>query len=164
MNIEYIIYKSPLGNIYISADGEGVCRIDLFEEHWKDFAEKNVVSLNNENELCVRAQNELEEYFQGKRIVFQVPLSLKGTEFQKSVWNELLKIPYGETRSYKQIAESIGRPKAVRAIGQANRVNKLPIIIPCHRVIGANGGMVGYAGAKIDVKKKLLILEGFKVE
>ena len=164
MNIEYIIYKSPIGNIYIAADGEGICRIDLFEEHWNGFTAKNAVSLNTENELCGKTQKELEEYFQGNRREFQVPLSLKGTEFQKSVWNALLEIPYGETRSYKQIAESIGKPKAVRAIGQANRVNQLPIIIPCHRVIGANGSMVGYAGSKIHVKKKLLKLEGLKVE
>ena len=95
----------------------------------------------------------------GKRKVFDLPLSLKGTDFQKQVWQALRDIPYGETRSYKQIAVAIGNPKAVRAVGMANNRNPLLIVVPCHRVIGTDGKMVGYA-AGVDKKEFLLRLEG----
>ena len=105
------------------------------------------------------AFRQLSEYFSGKRKTFNLPLLLKGTDFQKQVWQELLKIPFGETRSYKQIAEAIGNPKAVRAVGMANNKNPLLIVVPCHRVIGANGKLVGYA-VGLDKKEYLLRLEG----
>lgn len=101
---------------------------------------------------------QLREYFEGERKVFDLPLKISGTPFQEMVWGELLKIPYGETRSYKDIATSIGNPKASRAVGMANNRNKIAIIIPCHRVIGANGSLTGYAGG-LDIKEKLLLLE-----
>ncbi len=105
------------------------------------------------------AFHQLSEYFLDKRKTFNLPLLLKGTDFQKQVWQELLKIPFGETRSYKQIAEAIGNPKAVRAVGMANNKNPLLIVVPCHRVIGANGKLVGYA-VGLDKKEYLLRLEG----
>lgn len=101
---------------------------------------------------------ELEEYFRGKRRTFHIPLNPRGTEFQKSVWNELVKIPYGETSSYGEIAKRIGNPKAARAIGMANNRNPISIIIPCHRVIGSDGKLVGYGGG-LDIKERLLELE-----
>ena len=101
---------------------------------------------------------QLKEYFEGSRREFDLPIEMNGTQFQKKVWKELLKIPYGETRSYKDIAISIGNEKACRAIGMANNKNHIPIIIPCHRVIGSNGKLVGYAGG-IDIKEKLLNIE-----
>lgn len=111
-----------------------------------------------ENELLQDTYREIVEYLDKKRKVFTIPFKISGTEFQRSVYKELLKIPYGETRSYKDIAKSIGNEKAYRAIGNANNKNKVPIIIPCHRVIGTNNSLVGYAGG-IEIKKFLLELE-----
>ena len=110
-------------------------------------------------ELIRRTYKQFVEYLDGKRKVFDLPLSLKGTDFQKQVWQALRDIPYGETRSYKQIAVAIGNPKAVRAVGMANNRNPLLIVVPCHRVIGTDGKMVGYA-AGMDKKEFLLRLEG----
>ncbi|MFO7695095.1 MAG: methylated-DNA--[protein]-cysteine S-methyltransferase [Vicinamibacterales bacterium] len=100
-------------------------------------------------------ERQLREYFQGKRTEFDLPLHPKGTPFQQSVWKALLKIPYGKTRSYGDIAKAIGRPTAVRAVGLANGRNPLPIVVPCHRVIGASGKLVGYGGG-LHVKQALL--------
>ena len=111
-----------------------------------------------ETTLIKEAHQQLSEYLKGERKSFDLPLRMKGTDFQQRVWNALLKIPYGETRSYKQIAEAIGNPKAVRAVGMANNRNPLLIVVPCHRVIGVNGKLVGY-GAGIEKKEFLLRLE-----
>ena len=105
-----------------------------------------------------KAAQELSEYFAGNRKEFDIPLNPKGTDFQKSVWNALCTIPYGKTMSYGQVAAQIGNPKASRAVGMANNKNPIPILIPCHRVIGANGKLVGYGGG-IWMKQKLLELE-----
>ena len=102
---------------------------------------------------------QLQEYFNRKRKEFDLPLKIEGTNFQKRVWDELLKIPYGETISYKELAIRLGDEKVIRAAASANGLNPIPIVIPCHRVIGADGSMVGYGGG-IEVKKKLLSLEG----
>ena len=114
---------------------------------------------NDANQWMNRAADELRSYFAGNLRVFSVPLDLQGTEFQLRVWNHLSQIPYGETRSYGQVAEAIGRPKAVRAVGAANGSNPVAIIVPCHRVIGANGKLTGYGGG-LPLKKRLLELEG----
>lgn len=103
--------------------------------------------------------NQLKEYFAGTRKEFNVPLDIEGTDFQKKVWNELQKIPYGKTISYKSLAEKLGDVKAIRAVGKANGQNPIPIIIPCHRVIGSDGSLTGYVGG-LDVKEKLLEIEG----
>ena len=104
------------------------------------------------------AQRQLNEYFAGQRRVFSLPLDFKGTDFQQRVWQALLTIPYGQTRSYLQIAEQLGNPKAVRAVGAANGKNPISIIAPCHRVIGSNGRLTGFAGG-LDAKARLLALE-----
>lgn len=109
--------------------------------------------------LLVEAVLQLEAYFRGELREFQLPLDFEGTEFQKRVWRELLTIPYGQTRSYSQIAQAIGSPQAVRAVGAANGANPIAIVVPCHRVIGANGRLVGYGGG-LPLKKRLLELEG----
>lgn len=111
-----------------------------------------------ETALLTEAAKQLKEYLAGKRKDFDLPLAPEGTEFQQAVWNELQKIPFGETRSYGEVAKNIERPKASRAVGMANNRNPIPIFIPCHRVIGANGKLVGYAGG-LDVKDRLLKLE-----
>ena len=114
-----------------------------------------------ETSLIKVTYKQIEEYLLGNRKKITVPIKLKGTEFQKKVWNALLEIPYGKTMSYKQIAEKIGNPKACRAVGMANHNNPIAIIVPCHRVIGNNSKLVGYAGG-VEVKQKLLEIESNK--
>jgi len=111
-----------------------------------------------ETALIQEAYRQLTEYLKGERQKFDLPLNPKGTDFQKRVWRALCDIPYGETRSYKQIAEAIGNPKAVRAVGMANNRNPITIVVPCHRVIGADGKLVGYGGG-LEMKEFLLRLE-----
>ncbi len=117
-------------------------------------------TLNPHNPLLSEAERQLHAYFAGELRRFDLPLDMVGTEFQKRVWRELETIPYGETRSYRQIAEGIGAPRAVRAVGAANGSNPLPIVIPCHRVIGSGGKLVGYGGG-LPLKRRLLELEGW---
>jgi len=114
---------------------------------------------NDQNRFIAETCGQLQAYFAGQLRRFQVPLDMQGTGFQQRVWRQLETIPYGETRSYLQIATAIGAPKAVRAVGAANGANPIPIIVPCHRVIGASGKLVGYGGG-LPLKKRLLELEG----
>lgn len=116
--------------------------------------------IEEETELIKKAAKQLKEYYDGLRRDFDLPLDLQGTPFQLKVWNELLKIPYGQTRTYKQIAQAIGSPKAYRAVGNANNQNRIMVVVPCHRVIGSNGQMIGYAGG-IEMKEMLLAIEDF---
>lgn len=123
-------------------------------------AENNEGTVRNpENQLLIETGSQLVAYFAGQLRQFGVPLDLVGTDFQVRVWRQLETIPYGETRSYQQIADAIGSSKAVRAVGAANGANPIPIIVPCHRVIGASGKLVGYGGG-LPLKKRLLELEG----
>lgn len=115
-------------------------------------------AVKGETRMIRKAFDQIEEYLSGKRKVFDLPLLVEGTKFQEKVWNELLKIPYGETRTYGQVAEAVGNPKAVRAVGAANNRNALPIIIPCHRVVGSKGSLTGYSGG-LEAKRKLLEIE-----
>lgn len=115
----------------------------------------DIPKTNTQTEFSIKVFTELSEYFTGKRKSFDISLHIEGTNFQKRVWEELLKIPYGTTKSYKEIAEAIGNPKASRAIGNANNKNKIAILIPCHRVVGSNGDLVGYAGG-LGIKEILL--------
>ena len=108
---------------------------------------------------CARVESQLREYFAGRRQSFDVELNLQGTEFQLAVWNELLRIPYGDTITYAELARRIGKPSAIRAVGAANGANPIPVIVPCHRVIGSNGTLTGYGGG-IERKQWLLALEG----
>ena len=150
---KYLCYMdTPIGVIGIAEDGKGIS--DLF------FAagEKTPDAKEHDTPLLKKAVAQLNEYFGGKRLIFKLPLSLKGTDFQLSVWNALQTIPYGKTRSYKDIAEQIDSPKAFRAVGMANNRNPVSIIVPCHRVIGNDGSLVGYGGG-IQVKDFLLRLE-----
>lgn len=159
----YDNFISPIGKIGVAVDDIGVFKIELFEDEWIKYLELNQ-DLKQDKELCKEVITQLQEYFSGKRKEFSVPLKIEGTEFRKKVWNALRQIPYGQTKSYLEIAQLIGNPKAVRAIGQANRVNNLPIIIPCHRVIGKKGELVGFAGSRISTKKMLLEHEGIEIK
>ncbi|MBQ9858840.1 MAG: methylated-DNA--[Oscillospiraceae bacterium] len=141
---------SPIGILAIAADGEYLTNL-VFGSCVPGAQEGSSSVLNN-------AISQLNEYFAGTRKSFDLPLKFDGTEFQKLVWRELQNIPYGKTISYKELAEKTGNIKACRAVGMANNKNPIPIIIPCHRVIGANGKLTGYAGG-LEVKKFLLELE-----
>jgi len=133
-------YESPLGTLEICANEEGLLSISF----WDDVQNKDMESSDNEHIISCISQ--LDEYFTGVRHEFDIPLIFKGTEFQNKVWRELLNIPFGEIRSYQQIATAIGNPKSVRAVGAANGKNPITIIVPCHRVIGADGNLIGYGG------------------
>lgn len=143
-------YDTPIGRIGIYADEKALLKLVF------NFDAANVSF--EETPLIKKAYSQLCEYFEGKRKTFDLPLSLQGTVFKKKVWQALLTIPYGQTRSYKQIAAGIGNDKAARAVGMANNKNPLPVLIPCHRVIGADGSMVGFGGG-LNIKEKLLELE-----
>jgi methylated-DNA-[protein]-cysteine S-methyltransferase len=114
---------------------------------------------NDANPILLEAIRQLREYFECRLRVFDLPLDMQGTDFQKRVWRQLEEIPYGETRSYRQIAIAVGTPQAVRAVGAANGANPVPIVVPCHRVIGSSGKLTGYGGG-LPLKKRLLALEG----
>lgn len=122
------------------------------------FGSKAEDAMIGERPLLKQAVQELHEYFSGQRKTFTVPIHPQGTPFQQRCWNALLQIPYGETRTYGQQAAMIGNPKACRAVGMGNHCNPLPILIPCHRVVGANGKLTGYAGG-LDIKETLLQIE-----
>ncbi len=141
------------GYIEVSA---GVIKIVCSDEHVLSVSFSDTAKENDKgSKVLNEALKQMNEYFSGKRKTFDLPLYFEGTEFQKSVWNELRKIPYGITVSYKDIAEGINNEKAVRAVGNANNKNKIMIIVPCHRVIGKNGKLVGFAGG-LDKKEFLL--------
>lgn len=150
----YCFYLSPIGLLKIHTTEQGLCAIEFLGEGVLP-KEKSVSS---PHPLLQQAVRELDEYFRGERRVFTLPLAPQGTPFQHSVWEALQRIPYGTTCSYGEIAATIGNPRASRAVGMANNKNPLPILIPCHRVIGADGRLVGYGGG-LDIKKKLLALE-----
>ncbi|KHS57464.1 MULTISPECIES: methylated-DNA--[protein]-cysteine S-methyltransferase [Terrisporobacter] len=148
-------YETEIGIIGIRENNKSIT--DIF------FSKVDTNDNIEETDLIKECFKQLKEYFEGNRMKFDLPLDARGTEFQKKVWNELLNIPYGETKSYKDIAVAIGNEKACRAIGMANNKNPIPIIIPCHRVIGSNGKLVGYAGG-VNVKEKLLNIEKIDVK
>ncbi|MCL1820257.1 MAG: methylated-DNA--[protein]-cysteine S-methyltransferase [Oscillospiraceae bacterium] len=142
------LYKSPIGDLFIKTDSEALVYLGFADD---DTPNRNAA-------LTERVVSQLDEYFAGKRREFDIPIKLYGTMFQMAVWAGLMQIPYGKTVSYAQLAAMIGKPKAARAVGGANHVNLVSIIVPCHRVIGANGKLVGYGGG-LDKKEFLLELE-----
>jgi len=161
----HLVYlDTPIGILEICGNERVITSIlfldDLNKESYINYIEKNNRKTSSDPivevpEVIEVVMKQLEEYFKGERISFQIPIEFEGTEFQKISWNQLTKIPYGETISYKEQAIAIGREKSVRAVGTANGKNKLSIIIPCHRVIGSNGKLTGYAGG-VDRKAWLL--------
>lgn len=149
-----LIREYPIGALGLMDDGAGLSRVFL----WSGDAPAAGLE-EGETPLTAWAAAELEEYFSGRRRGFTVPLSPSGTPFQQSVWQALREIPYGQTRSYGQIAAAVGRPGAARAVGMANHDNPLLIFTPCHRVVGKNGALTGFA-CGLEVKRRLLELEG----
>ncbi len=162
--VGYTMMDSPIGPLLLASTRKGLCLIEFGAE------ETSLIALQRwsrkwlhakpvrDDAINSEAKRQLDEYFAGRRRSFDLPLDLYGTPFQHRVWQELTRIPYGETRTYKDLAVAIGAPKAVRAIGGANNRNPVPIVVPCHRVIGSNGALVGYGGG-LPIKEFLLRLE-----
>lgn len=144
------IYHAPVGELVITYQTGAVIALKR--------ADATALPEDAPNALTEAVCQQLDEYFAGTRTAFDFPLRLQGTPFQEKVWAALRDIPYGETRSYQQIAQAIGQPKACRAVGMANHRNPIYIVVPCHRVVGANGALTGYGGG-LDMKKALLELE-----
>ena len=151
------LIESPVGVLKTCWQDKGLCRLEFTDLPSSAAAEKPV-NPPQDSESFNKLQWELEQYFLGKLTKFETVTAHIGTEFQKAVWYQLTQIPYGETRSYGEVATMIGNPKAARAVGMANNRNPIPILFPCHRVIGANGDLVGFGGG-LDRKIHLLGLE-----
>ena len=152
MNYQFL--DTPVGKLRLVSNGSGLTAIEFDGCHrdpGTDCAAPDAVLERSAKQLC--------QYFEGRRKQFDLPLALTGTAFQRSVWAALTAIPWGELRSYTEIAGAIGRPTAMRAVGAANGRNPLPIVVPCHRVIGSNGSLTGFAGG-LALKRQLLVLEG----
>lgn len=149
--MKFAIYKTKIGEYFIGYEGDVLIKLHKCLDEIEDFGVKT--------NFTEKVFTELEEYFESERKEFTFKYEMRGTEFQKKVWSALCDIPYGETRTYKDIAVAIGNQKASRAVGMANNKNPIAIVVPCHRVIGANGKLVGYAGG-LDIKEALLKIEG----
>ncbi|MEZ4819131.1 MAG: methylated-DNA--[protein]-cysteine S-methyltransferase [Bdellovibrionota bacterium] len=161
-------FSTVLGPMFVASTSKGVCLLEftnrrMLENEFKDLQKRcNAIFIPGQNEHIQQAQQELKEYFAGKRTVFSVSLDTPGTAFQQKVWQQLCTIPLGITRSYQEQANAIGNPKAVRAVARANGMNRVAVIIPCHRVIGSDGSLIGYAGGL--PKKKWLLEHEQKVK
>ncbi len=166
MKIYITKYGSPVGNLYLATSDQGLVQINLVSKKnllqrlTKAVPTAEIIEDDKKNQTAVQ---QLTEYFKKKRETFDLPLHIIGTTFFQQVWQELGNVPFGQTASYKEIAARIGNPKAVRAVGQANNRNPIPILIPCHRIIGSGGGLTGYGGG-LEMKKKLLLHEGSRGE
>jgi len=170
MKIGFAALESPIGSLLVASTQNGLCFLEFGTDEsatasfqkWVKKWHPEVTPVHDEpmNEQVIQ---QLQEYFAKTRSRFDVKLDLYGTEFQKSVWRALTEIPFGMTKSYKEVAEAVGNAKAVRAVGGANNKNPIPIIIPCHRVIGTNGSMVGYGGG-LSIKEFLLTLENAQLK
>lgn len=165
VTLDYLELASPIGPLTLVASPQGLCRVEFGMKAENDASRAKWAQryygaheLRPSPERLGPVAARLAQYFNGERERFEEEMDLQGTEFQKKVWTALLTVPYGETASYKHIAEAIGSPKAVRAVGGANNQNPIPVIIPCHRIIGASGELVGYGGG-LPTKIKLLELE-----
>jgi methylated-DNA-[protein]-cysteine S-methyltransferase len=151
-------YHPFIGDIWMVADEKELLRI-VFEKEDMEKEFGTMLTEWKEHPIFIQLANELTAYLKGEDIQFSVPFSIQGTDFQKDVWKVMSTIPFGEIKSYKEVADIIDRPLAVRAVGQACKANRFPFIIPCHRIIGKSGALTGYAGDKTTIKEKLLKLE-----
>ncbi|KAB2835178.1 MAG: methylated-DNA--[protein]-cysteine S-methyltransferase [Candidatus Brocadia sp.] len=170
--IYFSYFSSPIGDVCVAKNAKGICRISFPHKGEEDFLRSFLKDISSpaknadvsikiqRNDSFLKAETDvLNEYFHGRQVSFDFPIDLdQGTPFQKKVWKKLMTIPYGECRYYKWVAKEIGQPLASRAVGMANNKNPVPPIVPCHRVIGSNGSLTGYASG-ISVKKQLLEME-----
>lgn len=158
-------YESPCGMLMLGSFDDKLCLCDWQIEQHRDHIDRRLKRMLNAefeegtSEVIDKAIKQLDEFFAGQRKIFDIPLLFVGTDFQKTVWNELQKIPFGKTVSYGEMARRIGMPKAVRAVANANGANSMSIFAPCHRVIGSDHSLTGYGGG-LDAKRTLLKLEG----
>lgn len=157
MTYTYKTMKSPVGLLKLIASNNGLAAI-LWENDNPKRVRLSPLSEDKNHPILLEVERQLNDYFNGKLKQFSLELDFVGTDFQKNVWTALLTIPFGETRSYGQIAKQIGNPKAVRAVGAANGKNPISIVVPCHRVIGSNGQLTGFAGG-LEIKACLLKIE-----
>jgi methylated-DNA-[protein]-cysteine S-methyltransferase len=162
MTLFYKEMKSPVGKLKLVASSQALVAV-LWEKERPNRVKLGAMNLDPRHPILIEAERQLSEYFTGQRIRFDLPLQLNGTEFQKKVWQALREIPFGKTRSYRDLARAVGLPKASRAVGAANGKNPLSIVVPCHRVIGANGALTGFAGG-LATKAALLALEAKPVQ
>lgn len=163
MCLKFYELNTKLGQMWAAFSDVGIVKLCINNTEMKEYIQKHkvkVVDYSKEKEILLK---ELNSFFTGKTKSFNIPLDLRGTDFQLHVWNELAKVPYGEVRTYKDISIKIGCPKGYRAVGMANNRNPIPIIIPCHRIIGHNGDLVGFGGG-MDYKVRLLEIEGHDVK
>jgi methylated-DNA-[protein]-cysteine S-methyltransferase len=163
INIQY--YKTKIGELILGSFEDKLCLLDFRYRKLRESVDGRIKSglktdfIEQNNEILEETRKQIDEYLNGERKEFNIELLLVGTDFQKSVWKSLVKVPYGTTSTYLKIAQDIKNEKAVRAVANANGANSLAIIIPCHRIIGTNGKLVGYGGG-LQVKKRLLKIEG----
>lgn len=157
MSLAYKTVQSPVGELKLVASDKGLVAI-LWENDKPNRVPLNELKKNDVHPVLVNTEQQLNEYFAGKRTKFSIALDMRGTRFQNDVWNALLAIPFGETRTYGELAKQLGKPLASRAVGAANGRNPVSIIVPCHRVIGSTGKLTGFAGG-LDTKAHLLNLE-----
>ncbi|HBP5565261.1 MULTISPECIES: methylated-DNA--[protein]-cysteine S-methyltransferase [Pseudomonas aeruginosa group] len=157
MYYRYTKMQSPVGTLTLVARGPALVAV-LWPHERPNRVPLDAMEAADANPVLIETERQLREYFAGQRTCFDLPIDFQGTDFQKKVWAALLTIPFGETRSYSEIATQIGSPRAVRAVGAANGRNPISIIAPCHRVIGASGGLTGFAGG-LEAKQRLLQLE-----
>jgi len=162
MNLFFKQIESPIGKLTLVATHEALVALLWKNQKWSAMQGEKIEPADRKHPILDKAEKQLKEYFDGQREVFELPLKPAGTAFQQKVWKALCEIPFGSTQSYGGLAKAIGSPKASRAVGAANSKNPIGIIIPCHRVIGANGKLTGFAGG-LDLKGKLLNLEGHSV-
>ena len=168
-NIHVQYYRTKYADFILGSFDNKLCILDYQNRRNRDTVDNRIKKglsadfVEQDDEVLQLTRNQIDEYFLGRRTEFDLPLLMVGTDFQKQVWDALIKIPYGQTSSYLQLARSLNNEKAVRAVAAANGANSMSIIIPCHRIIGSNGDMTGYAGG-IPVKKELLRLEQQGVE
>ena len=146
---------SPIGRLRLVATDQGLSHLLFDQQVGEDLESDGDAVEADDHPVLAAATAQLAEYFAGRRQEFDIPLDLTGTEFQRAAWSALASVPFGETRSYRQQAEAIGRPKAVRAIGAANGRNPVPIVLPCHRIVGSDGSLTGYGGG-LPIKEFLL--------
>jgi methylated-DNA-[protein]-cysteine S-methyltransferase len=157
MNLAYKMMESPIGELKLVASDKGLVAI-LWENDNPRRVRLSEAVRDERHPVLVETERQLSEYFAGRRKAFSLALDVRGTDFQKGVWEALLAIPFGETRSYGQLAKQLGNPRATRAVGAANGRNPVSIVVPCHRVIGSSGKLTGFAGG-LDAKAHLLELE-----
>src|SRR3954447_19777860 len=158
IDVRYDVVDSPVGALRVAATGRGLCRISYFEDGWED-ALARTFGVRVLRSPLDDVRRELDEYFEGKRRSFDLPIDLRVQPFHADVLRELALVPYGETATYGTLAAKVGRPKAARAVGTVMNRNPIPIVLPCHRIVAANGALTGYAGG-LDRKRTLLSLEG----